>query len=108
MYRDLDRWSPGETLGAFLQYHPEHRHIARRLMVLLCAPYAEVRDNTIHAAMLPIDLLRAKLSFFGATHFDPRSDRWVRITMFQGAPFPGELATADPDTWTYPELENSR
>ena len=52
--------------------------------------------------MLPIDLLRAKLSFFGAGHFDPRSDRWVRINMFRGAPFPDELADAGPDDWTYP------
>jgi len=54
--------------------------------------------------MLPIDLLRCKLSFFGATKFDPRSDRWVRITMFQGAPFPDELAGADPDDLAYPPL----
>ena len=54
--------------------------------------------------MLPIDLLRCKLSFFGATKFDPRSDRWVRITMFQGAPLPDEMAgltEAEADAWAY-------
>lgn len=102
MYNDLHEWEGHQTLGAFLREHPEHRHTARRLVVLQDAPYAEVRDNTIDAEMLPIDLLRAKLSFFGATHFDPRSDRWVRINMFRGAPFPHELANADPDAWTYP------
>lgn len=101
MHADLVAWPDDETLGNFLRAHPEHRHTARRLTALDASPYAEIRDNTIDAAMLPIDLLRAKLSFFGATHFDPRSDRWVRITMFQGAPFPDELATANLDTWAY-------
>jgi hypothetical protein len=43
--------------------------------------------------MLPIDLMRCKLAFFGATHFDPRSDKWVRISLFSGAPFPFEVNT---------------
>ena len=68
------------------------------------APYAEIRDNTIDSSMTPVDLLRAKLSFFGATHFDPRSDRWIRINMFRGAPFPTELAARDADDWIYPEV----
>ena len=51
--------------------------------------------------MKPIDMLRAKLSFFGATHFDPRSDRWVRINMFRGAPYPNELVEEQGDTWVY-------
>ena len=54
--------------------------------------------------MQPIDLLRCKLSFFGASKFDPRSDRWLRITMYQGAPFPDELAGLDPDDLAYPPL----
>ena len=54
--------------------------------------------------MVPVDLLRCKLSFFGATKFDPRSDRWLRITMYQGAPFPDELERCDPDDMVYPEL----
>ena len=52
---------------------------------------------------MPIDLLRAKLSFFGAFHFDPRSDRWVRINMFKGAPLPQTLDNENCDNWTYPE-----
>ena len=32
---------------------------------------------------MPIDMLRLKLSFFGAVKFDPRSDKWLRICMFQ-------------------------
>ena len=57
-------------------------------------PYAEIQDNLIDATMLPIDLLRCKLSFFGATKFDPRSNRWVRISLFQDAPFPNELCAS--------------
>jgi hypothetical protein len=64
-------------------------------------PYGEIRDNTIGSDLLPVDMLRCKLSFFGATEFDPRSDRWVRINMFRGAPFPNELAHEDAGMWTY-------
>ena len=94
-----------ETVAAFLMRQPQHRHIARRVQTAARLPYAEIRDNTIDAQMLPIDLLRCKLSFFGATRFDPRSDRWVRITMYQDAPFPDELAVSDADAWIYPPLE---
>lgn len=52
------------------------------------------------AGCLPIDLLRAKLAFFGAGKFDPKSDRWTRITLFQGAPLPEELQE-DADHWCF-------
>ena len=68
--------------------------MVRRVQAAERRPFAEIRDNLIAADMLPIDLLRCKLAFFGATHFDPRSDRWVRISLFQGAPFPDELPGA--------------
>jgi hypothetical protein len=51
---------------------------------------------------MPIDMLRCKLSFFGATKFDPRSDRWVRICMFSGAPYPDEMTPTSCDLWVYP------
>ncbi len=101
LYRDLDE---DEPLAAFLMRHPEHRHIARRAQISARMSYAEIRDNTIDAAMLPIDMLRMKLSFFGASEFDPRSDRWVRITMFQHAPFPDELSACAKDDWALPPL----
>jgi hypothetical protein len=81
----------GVSTAEFLLAHPEHRHTLRRVQTLATHPYAEIQDNLIAADMLPIDILRCKLSFFGATKFDPRSDRWVRICMFQDAPFPHEL-----------------
>lgn len=98
----LSDWDGDETVAAFLMKHPEHRHIVRRVQLVADRQYAEICDNTIAAEMLPIDLLRCKLSFFGATKFDPRSDRWVRITMYQGAPFPDELSKLDPDELAYP------
>lgn len=104
MHGDILAWEGEDTVATFLLRHPEHRHIARRAQITARLPYAEIRDNTISAALLPIDLLRCKLSFFGATHFDPRSDRWVRINMFQDAPFPHELSEGDADDWSYPPL----
>ena len=106
MKRDLQRFDSRQTLGAFLLAHPEHRHMARRMQLAAPLAYAEIRDNTIDETMVPIDLLRCKLSFFGATKFDPRSDRWLRITMYQGAPFPDELDSCDPDDMVYPELRD--
>ncbi len=85
-------------LGRFLADHPAHRAAARRVQTLARHPYAEIRDNLIGADCLPIDILRCKLAFFGAAKFDPKSDRWTRITLCQGAPLFDELATAD-DWW---------
>jgi len=99
--------SETSTVAGFLMRHPEHRHSARRAQIAARFPYAEIRDNTIASDMLPIDLLRAKLSYFGAGHFDPRSDRWVRVNMFQNAPFPHELAVGDADDWTLPHLDET-
>ena len=103
MARDLSLCDGDSSLAEFLLAHPEHRHTARRAQLAARLPYAEIRDNTIAASMLPIDLLRCKLSFFGAQHFDPRSDRWIRINMFRGAPFPDELGQSDADFWPYAE-----
>ncbi|WP_374392196.1 hypothetical protein [Tabrizicola sp.] len=81
----------GETLAAFLLRQPGHRHTVRRVQMLHGLPYAEIRDNVLDQGMLPIDILRCKLAFFGATRFDPRSDLWVRISLFQDQPFPDEV-----------------
>ena len=96
MQRDL----PGEPESTcdFLQRHPEHAFAAERVSTLAQHPYAEIRDNLIDAACRPIDMLRCKLAFFGATRFDPKSDLWTRITLAQGAPLAGEIATHD-EVW---------
>jgi hypothetical protein len=82
----------------FLVTHPEHRATVRRVQTLDRHPYAEIRDNLIGADCLPIDILRCKLAFFGAAKFDPKSDRWTRVTLAQCAPLFDELDTAD-DWW---------
>ncbi len=100
----LAQWDDETPIAAFLLKNPEHRHTVRRAQISRIAPYGEIRDNTISADVMPIDMLRAKLSFFGATHFDPRSDRWVRICMYAGAPYPDELSSQNADDWVYPEI----
>lgn len=90
----LTRWDGGSRLADFLLRHPEHRHAARRALIAARHPFAEIQDNLIAADMVPIDLLRCKLSFFGASRFDPRSDRWVRISMYADAPTPETLLAA--------------
>jgi len=83
---------PGdEPLASFLLAHPEHRLMARRVQQSASCPYAEIQDNLLAADMLPIDILRCKLAFFGASHFDPRSDKWVRISLYKGEPYPDDL-----------------
>ena len=76
----------------------------RRCQIRRDRPYAEICGNVIGAAMRPIDFLRFKLSCFGATRFDPRSDRWTRITLFQDAPFAMELEGMPADDWFLPQL----
>jgi hypothetical protein len=102
LYQSLAHWPDTTSVAEFLLRHPEHRHSVRRVQIVNRAPYAEIRDNTISSDVLPIDMLRCKLAFFGAVHFDPRSDRWVRICMYSNAPYPEELATLDADFWVYP------
>ena len=82
-------------LAEFLMTNPQHRQAAHRAQILRDKPYAEIQDNLLSDRLRPIDMLRCKLSFFGATKFDPRSDRWVRITMFNDTPFPADLTTKD-------------
>ena len=85
-------------VGRFLAQHPEHRAAVRRVQTLERHAYAEIRDNLIGKDCLPVDILRCKLAFFGAAKFDPKSDRWTRITLAQGAPLFDELDNAD-DWW---------
>jgi hypothetical protein len=95
-----------ENVATFLLENPQDRHVVRRVQLAPSCPYADIQDNLIAQTLLPIDLLRCKLSFFGATKFDPRSDRWVRINMYQNAPFPHELNQVLEDDWSYPSLDS--
>ena len=87
-------------IGKFLKDNNDLRHIIRRVFLTENFPYAEIQDNTIGSKLIPIDMLRLKLSFFGAIKFDPKSDKWLRICMFQGAPLPNELKNFD-KFWMY-------
>ncbi len=87
-------------IGKFLKDNNHLRHVVRRAFIAEKFPYSEIQDNTIGSKLVPIDMLRLKLSFFGAIKFDPRSDKWLRICMFQGAPLPSELDNFD-DKWIY-------
>jgi hypothetical protein len=102
LHRAICARSAHESVAALLMYRPDLRHTVRRVQTAARHPYGEIRDNLVDAAVRPIDLLRCKLATFGATRFDPKSDRWVRISLFQGAPFPEELAFSDPDDWALP------
>ena len=86
------------NVASFLAECRQHRTAARRVQTLGHHAYAEIRDNLIGEECLPIDMLRCKLAYFGAAKFDPKSDRWTRITLAQGAPLFDELHAAD-DWW---------
>ena len=88
------------TINEFLIDNSDLRHVIRRAFIVEKFPYSEIQDNTIGENTIPIDMLRLKLSFFGALKFDPKSDKWLRICMFQGAPLPSELKNFD-DQWIY-------
>ena len=88
------------SIAKFLSNNSELRHVVRRAFIAEKFPYSEIQDNTISKNTIPIDMLRLKLSFFGALKFDPRSDKWLRICMFQGAPLPNHLKNYD-EQWVY-------
>ena len=100
LYEKLLSEKNNSSIAEFLSLNSELRHVVRRAFIIEKFPYSEIQDNTISKNIVPIDMLRLKLSFFGALKFDPRSDKWLRICMFQGAPLPGELKSYD-EQWVY-------
>ena len=101
--KTLSRSKNSSTIDKFLANNDDLRHVVRRAFVAEKLPYSEIQDNTIGHSLMPIDMLRLKLSFFGVLKFDPRSDKWLRINMFQGAPLPDELKNHK-DQWIYNSL----
>jgi len=89
-------------IGEFAMIHPQFRHIIRRIQNTFERPYSEVQDNLLSESMKPLDLLRFKLAFFGASKFDPKSDLWTRISMYQGAPLPDQIQKSNHDCWAFP------
>ena len=100
----LERASGTLTVAEFLGQHPDQRAMVRRVQSAERHPYMEIRDNLIGEECLPIDMLRSKLSLFGASKFDPKSDLWTRVTLFQGAPTGQEIAEPGADDWAFPVL----
>ena len=100
LYERLLPLKDGLKINQFLIDNSDLRHVVRRAFIIEKFPYSEIQDNTIGENLVPIDMLRLKLSFFGALKFDPRSDKWLRICMFQGAPLPNELKDYD-EQWVY-------
>jgi hypothetical protein len=100
LYSKLLTFKKNLKIDQFLIDHEDLRHVVRRAFIIEKFPYSEIQDNTIREDVIPIDMLRLKLSFFGALKFDPRSDKWLRICMFQGAPLPNELKNYD-EQWVY-------
>ncbi len=103
LYEKISNVKNSSTVGTFLIENNDLRHVVRRAFIIEKFPYAEIQDNIIGSNLMPIDMLRLKLSFFGANKFDPRSDKWLRICMFQGAPLPNELNNFN-DQWIYESL----
>ena len=103
LYEVLSIAKNSSTIDKFLLKNNYLRHVVRRAFIVEKFPYSEIQDNTISKSIIPIDMLRLKLSFFGALKFDPRSDKWLRICMFQGAPLPEHLKNFD-DGWVYNSL----
>jgi hypothetical protein len=100
LYEKIIKTKQSNTIAEFLLSNDDVRHVVRRAFIVDQFPYSEIQDNTIGASLMPIDMLRLKLSFFGAVKFDPRSDKWLRINMYQGAPLSHEMKHSN-DTWVY-------
>jgi hypothetical protein len=98
----LSETSNATTLSDFVMSYPQFRHIIRRIQNTFVRPYSEVQDNLLSETMRPLDLLRFKLAFFGASKFDPKSNLWTRISMYQGAPMPDQLSEPNHDCWSFP------
>ena len=96
------------NVAEFTFAYPEHRHIIRRIQTMAKTKYGEIQANLIDKDVLPIHLLRCKLSFFGVGKFDPKSRLWVRNTMFQGAPITSDIGSKYKDDWIFPIMPNNQ
>jgi len=103
LYERISNKKNSLSIGRFLIENNDLRHVVRRAFISENFPYSEIQDNIIGHKLIPIDMLRLKLSFFGAVKFDPRSNKWLRICMFQGAPLLNDLKSFD-DGWIYNSL----
>ena len=94
------------SVAEYLLLNPEYRGIIRRIQSLEQYPFAEVQDNILSKNTIPINMLRFKLSFFGANRYDPKSDRWLRVSFFSGAPFLSNLNKQNVDSWGFATMNS--
>tara|TARA_S200000501_G_scaffold245670_1_gene230098 strand:- start:6 stop:1679 length:1674 start_codon:yes stop_codon:yes gene_type:complete len=94
------------SVAEYLVLNPEFRGIIRRIQSLEQYPFAEVQDNILSKKTIPINMLRFKLSFFGANRYDPKSDRWLRVSFFSGAPFLSNLNEQNVDSWGFATMSS--
>ena len=92
------------TVAELVFHEPKFRKIIRRIQTMSDTFYGEIQANLLHKDVLPIHLLRCKLSFFGVGKFDPKSKLWVRNTMFQGAPIKEDIQSNYQDDWFFPVI----
>ena len=90
LLKDLSNYPDSDVIH-FLLRQPHQKSIVRRIQTMSQRYYGEIRANLADKGIRPMDLLRAKLSFFGVSKFDPRSRLWVRNTMYQGAPLISDI-----------------
>ena len=95
------------TASEVMVNQPQLRNIIKRIIINKSLPYSEIQNNLIGKDMKQIDILRCKLSFFGASKYDPKSDLWTRITLFQGAPLPHQLQEKNACDWIFPYLSDA-
>ena len=98
---ELKNVDENQLICEFLLIHPEYRGIVKRIQSLKNYPFSEVQDNVLDKKTMPIDMLRFKLSFFGANRYDPKSDRWLRVSFFSGAPYLSDLNNKNVDEWGF-------
>ena len=94
------------SVAEYLLLNPKYRGIIRRIQSLEQYPFAEVQDNILSKNTIPINMLRFKLSFFGANRYDPKSDRWLRVSFFSGAPFLSNLNKQNVDSWGFATMNS--
>ena len=101
LYDNIKDQKNNILVSEYLLLNSHFRGIIRRIQSLNNCPFAEIQENILHKNTHPVDMLRFKLSFFGANRYDPKSDRWLRVTFFSGAPFLSDLSINNVDSWGF-------
>ena len=106
LFKQIKNVDENQLICEFLLAHPKYRGIVKRIQSLKNYPYSEVQDNVLDKKTIPIDMLRFKLSFFGANRYDPKSDRWLRVSFFSGAPYLSDLNNKNVDEWGFATMNS--